>query len=303
MRTTLLILFLVGINISAISQKCINKPISPKEVQTNKNFFSGYMNVNGLRMYYQIKGKGPALLLIHGGTVCTDAYKPEISAFSKRFKVIAADNQGHGRTNDIDRDISYKNMALDQLALLDKLNIDSVIVFGHSDGAIVALNMVLYGGTNKIKKLILVGANYQPNGLADDIVDAIRNLRAEDLQSDCYIKYSPDGVEHWPVVFQKLQPMWLNEPNISEEELNTINIPTLIIVGDHDMVKTNHTIKMFENINNSQLLIFPNATHNVVSEKIDLIFPIIFDFIEKKESIQQTVPDGVIISQAFCPQK
>lgn len=284
MRTTLFILFLVGINISAISQKPMNiiKPIDSNNIHNNEHLTQNYLNINGLTMYYEIKGKGPALLLIHGGTVCTERYREEINEFSKRFKVIAADNQGHGRTNDIERDITYKNMALDQLALLDRLNIDSVIVFGHSDGAIVALNMVLYGGTNKIKKLIIVGANYQPNGLADYIVDAIRNMRAEDIQSDCYIKYSPDGVEHWPVVFQKLQPMWLNEPNISEEELNTIKIPTLIIVGDHDMVKTNHTIKMFENINNSQLLIFPNATHDVVSEKIDLIFPIIFDFIGKK---------------------
>ncbi|MCP4181161.1 MAG: alpha/beta hydrolase [bacterium] len=250
-------------------------------------FFSGstysqgrYMNVNGLKMYYEIKGKGQPLLFIHGGGVCIDAYRSEIELLSKKYKVIAAENQAQGRTNDIDREISYENMANDQILLLDSLGIDSIIVFGHSDGGIVGLHMTI-SNPKRIKKLIIAGTNYQANGILDEYTEMLKNATPELFQNDFYKKLSPDGYEHWPVVMNKLKRMWLNEPNLTERQLNLIRQQTLIIVGDNDMIKIRHTINMFENITNANLLIVPNSTHEVLSEKQDFVFPLIFDFIEK----------------------
>lgn len=257
--TTLLILSLLQYSISSCGQ-------------------GNYMNVNGLKMYYEIKGEGQPLLFIHGGGMCTEAYQLEIKTLSEKYKVIAADNQAQGRTNDIEREISYQNMANDQIALLDSLGIDSVIVFGHSDGGVVGLYMMI-NNQKRVKKLIVSGTNYTAAGVLDEFTDLLKGATPELYQNDFFNKLSPDGPEHWPVVMEKLKTMWLNEPNISDQELNSILKPTLIIVGDHDMIKINHTIEMFIKIDNSNLFIVPNASHEVLYEKAEFVFPIIFDFI------------------------
>ena len=239
-----------------------------------------YMNVNGLKMYYEIKGKGQPLLFIHGGGLCTEAYRHEIDFLSKNFKVIAADNQAQGRTNDIDREISYKNMAADQITLLDSLAIDNTIVFGHSDGGVVGLYMTI-NNPKRIKKLIVSGSNYKADGILDEYTELLKQATPEMYQNDFFNKLSPDGPEHWPIVMQKLKTMWLNEPRITEQELKSIVNPTLIIVGDHDMIKINHTVELFKSISNSCLLVVPDATHSVLAEKSALVFPLIIDFIEK----------------------
>lgn len=259
--TTILILSLLVISVPTYSQ-------------------GKYVNVNGLKMCYEIKGEGQPLLFIHGGGLCIDAYRDVIEILSKKYKVIAAENQAQGRTNDIERDISYKNMAEDQILLLDSLNIDSIIVFGHSDGGVIGLYMTI-NNPKRITKLILTGTNYQANGILDEYTEMLKNATPELYQNDFYNNLSPDGPEHWPVAMNKLKQMWLHEPNISEQELNSIKQPTLIIVGDRDMIKIQHTINMFENITNSRLFVVPDASHEVLHEKSDFIFPWIFDFMEK----------------------
>lgn len=239
-----------------------------------------HMNINGLKMYYEIKGEGEPLLFIHGGGMCTEAYQQEINKLSEKFMVIAADNQGQGRTNDIEREISYENMATDQLILIDSLGIDSLIVFGHSDGGVVGLHMTI-NNPEKVYKLIVAGTNYSSSGIHDEFTELLKGATPEVFQNDYFNKLSPDGPEHWPIVMEKLKRMWLNEPNISDGELNSILKPTLIIVGDHDMIKINHTVEMFKKINNSNLLVVPNASHEVLNEKAEFVFPIVFDFIDK----------------------
>ena len=238
-----------------------------------------YMNINGLEMYYEIKGEGQPILFIHGGGMCTEAYQQEINNLSKKYKVIAADNQAQGRTNDIDREITYENMANDQIILLDSLGVDSVIVFGHSDGGVVGLYMTI-NNPERVRKLIVSGSNYNASGVLDEFTDLLKGATPEIFQNDYFNELSPDGPDHWPVVMQKLKNMWLNEPNISDQELNSILVPTLIIVGDHDMIKINHTVEMFKKINNSNLLVVPNASHEVLNEKAEFVLPLIFDFID-----------------------
>jgi pimeloyl-ACP methyl ester carboxylesterase len=176
--------------------------------------------------------------------------------------------------------VSYKNMANDQLILIDSLGIDSIIVFGHSDGGVVGLHMTI-NYPKRVIKLIVSGTNYSSSGILDEFTELLKGATPEMFQNDFFNKLSPDGPEHWPVVMEKLKRMWLNEPNISDQELNSILKPTLIIVGDHDMIKINHTVDMFKKVNNSNLLVVPNASHEVLNEKAEYVFPIIFDFIDK----------------------
>ena len=259
--------------------KILNSAVALLAISISLPAYSqNYMNINGLKMYYEKKGNGEPLLFIHGGGMCTAAYIHEIDILSKNFKVIAADNQAQGRTNDIDREISYKNMASDQIALLDSLGIDKAIVFGHSDGGVVGLYMTI-DNPKRIKKLIVSGTNYSADGILDEYTNLLKHATPELYQNDFFNQLSPDGAEHWPIVMHKLKTMWLNEPRITGQELKSIECPTLIIVGDHDMIKINHTVELFKNINNSSLLVVPDATHSVLTEKSALVFPIILDFI------------------------
>jgi pimeloyl-ACP methyl ester carboxylesterase len=242
-------------------------------------YSQNYLKINGLKMYYEIKGEGQPLLFIHGGGMCTEAYQLEINRLSKKYMVIAADNQAQGRTNDIDREITYKNMANDQITLLDSLGIDNAIVFGHSDGGVVGLYMTI-NNPKRVNKLIVSGTNYDASGILDEFTELLQGATPQMYQNDFFNNLSPDGSEHWPVVLEKLKKMWLNEPNITEQELNSIKQKTLIIVGDNDMIKIQHTINMFENITNANLLIVPDASHEVLNEKPDFVFPLIFNFIE-----------------------
>ena len=150
--------------------------------------------------------------------MCTEAYQLEINSLSKKYKVIAADNQAQGRTNDIDTENTYNNMANDQKALLDSLGIDSIIVFGHSDGGVIGLYMTI-NNPKRVKKLIVSGTNYSASGILDEFTEMLKGATPEMYQNDFFNKLSPDGPEHRPVEMKKLKIIWLNEPNITEQEL------------------------------------------------------------------------------------
>ena len=184
-------------------------------------------------MYYEIHGKGEPLLFLHGGALCTDAHRDEINFLAQNYKVIAADRQGQGRTADIDREISYSVMALDELKLLQYLGIDSCYIYGNSDGGTVALHIAIQS-PKTVKKLIVEGANYHYSGIEDNWTKLLESATPEMYQNDFFNNLSPNGQEYWPKMLAKLKNMWLNSPVLTIEDLNRIICPTLIIVGDRD---------------------------------------------------------------------
>jgi pimeloyl-ACP methyl ester carboxylesterase len=230
-----------------------------------------YAAVNGLRMYYEVHGVGPPLLLLHGGTgSIPDRWIP---LFSGAFQVIAPEQMGHGRTADVtDRPFQYHALAEDTVELTRQLGLDASFVVGYSDGGIIGLDIALHH-PERVTKLAITGTNARTDGYTSENLDWIRTFDPNGLDApDTYRRLSPDGPEHWPTFLERMRPMWATEPSFTNEQLGRIAAPTLIIIGDTDIVTPEHAVEMFRSIPNSQLNIIPNAGHGTMPHDTVLTF-------------------------------
>lgn len=230
-----------------------------------------YAAVNGLKMYYEVHGDGPPLLLLHGGSGSISARW--IPFFSPPFRVIAMEQMGHGRTADlIDRPFHYHDMAEDTVELMRQLGIESAVVVGYSDGGIIGLDMAIHH-PERVTKLAVTGANSRTDGYTAETLERARTFSPDDLPvSETYGRLSPDGADHWPIVLGRLHRMWTMEPNFTREEMQSIKVPTLIIVGDDDIVTPEHAVEMFRTIPGAQLCVVPHAGHGVMPNETILTF-------------------------------
>jgi pimeloyl-ACP methyl ester carboxylesterase len=230
-----------------------------------------YAEINGLRMYHEIHGDGPPLLLLHGGSdVIPEAWIPH---FAPPFRVIALEQMGHGRSGDrIDRPFHYHDMAEDTVAFVRGLGIGPAVVVGFSDGGIIGLDLAIHH-PELVAALVVTGANARFDGYTPKNQEYSRTFDpATQPVPDEYARLSPDGAEHWPVFLGRLKAMWGTEPNITDDELQRIQAPTLLIVGDRDIVTPEHTVEMFRAIPDAQLCVMPNAGHGAMPFETVLAF-------------------------------
>ncbi len=230
-----------------------------------------YAVVNGLTMYYEVHGVGPPLLLLHGG----GGSIPEgwIPYLTGQFMVFAVEQMGHGRTGDaMDRPFHYHDMAEDTVELMRRLAIGKAVVVGYSDGGIIGLDMAIHH-PDRVTSLVLTGANSRVDGYTAEAQAWARTFDpAAEPAPDDYARLSPDGPEHWPVFQARLQRMWVAEPAFTHDELAGIAAPTLVIVGDGDIVMLEHAVEMFRTIPGAQLCVVPNAGHGVMPREAVLAF-------------------------------
>ena len=260
--------FLIGFAISSAQTQ--SQYGSNKEV-------GKYEQVNDIKMYYEIYGEGHPLLLINGNSGSISEWTNQIPFLSTKYKVITADSRAQGRSYDSDKEITYSLMASDFNELLNKLKLDSVFVFGWSDGGIIGLDLAM-NYPSKVKKLIVAGANFTHDSTAlyPELLKIIENMKTTpfdklpDLLKQSYTALSPQP-ERAGIVFGKLMDLLLKYPNYSLKDVSKINTPTLVIAGDHDLIREEHTIKLFQNIPHCQLLILPGTSHLGFAEKPELI--------------------------------
>lgn len=230
-----------------------------------------YAAVNSLNMYYEVHGDGPPLLLLHGGSGSI----PEkwIPLFSRQFHLIAIEQMGHGRTADVmDRPFHYHDMAEDTIELMRQLGIDKGSVLGYSDGGIIGIDMAIHH-PERVTKLAITGANSRLDGYTAENLAWIDGFDPDQAPvSDAYARLSPDGPDHWPIVLIRLKRMWAAEPSYTREQLQSIEAPTLIIVGDSDIVTPEHAVQMFRSIPSSQLCVVAGAGHGVMPHDAILTF-------------------------------
>lgn len=222
---------------------------------------SGHAEVDGIRMFYAVFGKGQPVLLLHGGLANSNYWGDVIPILVRHhFEVIVADSRGHGRSTRSAAPFSYELMAADTLALLDHLKIRRVDLVGWSDGGIIGLE-IARRHPERLRRLFAYGANADPSGAREDIesnqtfAHYLERTRAE------YQALSATPADYDAFVAQ-IQAMWAREPNLTAAELGSIRVPTAIADGAHEeAIKREHTEYMARTISGATLIILPDASH------------------------------------------
>ena len=237
-----------------------------------------------VRMYYEEHGEGEPLLLMHGGASTIEIFSGLTPELANRYKVILPERRGHGRTPDVEGPISYDLMAQDTIAFMEAAGIISAHLVGYSDGANVGM-LVAMSRPDLVKKFVSISGNFNVNGLTKEALAFFQSAIPETFEHhfaklvEMYKQTTPDGSEHFPIVFEKWKRMWLEEPKILPQNLSRIRAPTLIIAGDRDIITFEHTIELFRAIPKAQLCIVPGSSHFLVFEKPRLVTQTILDFL------------------------
>lgn len=232
-----------------------------------------YLAHRGFNMYYETYGTGEPLLMIHGNGASLADFKFQIPFFQDHYKVILADSRAQGKSADPGDSLSYEMMADDLNSLLDALKLDSCYVIGWSDGGINGLLLAIRH-PEKVKKLAVTGANLRPDTSAVDPFVCNWAMRISDsLQT---VIMTPE-IKNAAKLFHLLS----HEPNIPVEALHTIQCPTLVIGGDHDVIRPKHTLLIAESIRDSYLWILPNSGHSTPVVYKDEFNKTVLDFFRK----------------------
>jgi pimeloyl-ACP methyl ester carboxylesterase len=240
--------------------------IGSAQVQMNFKFDTPYgkntavgkfAEINGAKIYYEEYGKGEPLLLIHGNGGSIESMGNQIDYFKSKYRVIVADNRGQGKSELKTDSLTYVQITNDIEELVNRLKLDSISIIGWSDGGIVGLQMGI-SGKSKIKKIVTMGANLRPDATAVNswATKDVQNMRKMIVSK---IK-AKDTSENWNLQKQ-LAGLLVDQPNIATKDLSKIKAKVLIIAGDKDIIKNEHSVEIFENIPKAQLCIMPGETH------------------------------------------
>jgi pimeloyl-ACP methyl ester carboxylesterase len=251
---------------------------------------SGYAAVNGLDLYYEIRGTGDPLVVLPGAYMTVELMGDLVPVLAESHRVIAVEFQGHGHTADIDRPFSYESFADDTAALLEHLGIDRADVYGYSLGGGVALQVGLRH-PNRIRKLVVASASYSSAGMYPEVLGGIEDITPEVFDGtpwrDAYKRTAPDPTA-FPILVEKLKQLDMTPFDWPIDELAA---PALILIGDSDGTRLEHAVDMFRHLGGglfgdlaaelptSQLAILPGTTHVGMLERADWISGMVTTFL------------------------
>lgn len=262
---------------------------------------TGYAPVDGLKMYYEIHGTGQPVVLLHGAFMAiSDDWVAWINELAKTRKVIAVEMQGHGRTADINRDMTYDNLSDDVAALLDYLKIPSADIVGYSLGAGTAM-MTAIRHPEKVRKVVAMSHPIRRDGWVKEANDAWPNFSIE------IFKGTPAEVEReklnpvpgsFPVFFDHIKAAAMRPWDFGADKFKASKAPVFFIHGDADGVRMEHITEMYAlkgggNVHadmqprsESRLAIVPDTTHVTLINRMSTIVPMINDFLNAKPQKQ-----------------
>jgi pimeloyl-ACP methyl ester carboxylesterase len=253
---------------------------------------SGYVPVDGLDMYYEIHGAGPPLALLHGAMGTIDScFANLLPALAATRQVVAVELQGHGHTADVGRPLSHRQMAADAAALLDALGIGIADLVGYSLGGAVALELAMQR-PGLVRRLVYAGGtSYRPDGLYPEML--AEPEPADDLTGSvwhqAYLRVAPDPSK-WPVLVAKNRELDRTFTGWPDEDIRAVTAPTLLIIGDSDIVRPEHTVQMFRLLGGgvlgdlaglpaSQLAILPGTSHVGLLDRVDWLQSMVLEFL------------------------
>jgi pimeloyl-ACP methyl ester carboxylesterase len=251
-----------------------------------------YVDLPGVRTWYEVEGEGEPLLLLHGGFCTNETWGPQRALFAANHRVYLPERRAHGHTPDVDGPLSYHDMAKDTINFIDNVVGDAAHLVGWSDGGIVSL-LVAIDRPDLVRRMVVVGSNFEPPSALPEMAPMLDHLTADSpgmaMFRAMYERASPDGAAHWPVIVTKMVDMLRREPQISREDLAGIRARTLVMVGDDDMMSLEHTIALYRALPNSELAVVPGTSHGLMMEKPEVVYSLILDFL-RNEPVPTMMP-------------
>lgn len=251
------------------------------------------VEVNGMQTYYEITGEGDPLVVLHGAYMTISSMGEIIPMLAKTHQVIAVELQGHGRTNDIDRPITYPNLADDIAAFMDAIDVEKADVFGYSMGAAAALQLAIRH-PEKVDQLVTASVAYDISGWQPAFTDFIPQMSADMFvgtpMEEEYKKLAVNK-DGFPALVEKLIALE-KEPMAWEADVKALKIPVLIIAGDADVSTLEHNVALFRLLGGgvmgdmgaplpaSRLAILPATSHTAVINQPDLLHAVIEPFLQ-----------------------
>ena len=257
---------------------------------------TGYAPVNGLKMYYEIHGRGEPVVLLHGAfmTITTN-WDGWIGELTKTRKVIAIEMQGHGRTGDTRREFSSDHLADDVAALLGHLGIPRADVIGYSMGGGVAMRVAVRH-PDRVRKVVVISSPFRRDGVIPEGQDALRNLTAEvfkgsPIESE-YRRLSPTP-DQFARFVERMVAANNNGIDLTADQLRATTAPMFFIHGDAEGIRLDHVAEMFRLKGGevhgdmrprsaSRLAVLPNTTHVTLMDRMSTIVPMVNDFLDAK---------------------
>nr|WP_296775687.1 alpha/beta hydrolase [Rhodococcus sp. (in: high G+C Gram-positive bacteria)] len=238
------------------------------------------VRVDGAEIYHEIQGTGDPVLLLHGGFYSIEIMRPQMNSLSPRYRVHAPERTGHGRTPDSEDPFTYAAGLADTLAYMDAVGLKDPHIIGFSDGAIIGLLLAMKH-PERIRSLISISGNLHPSGFVGDDSDNWKIARppGPDIAREHYDALSPDGPKHGDVVMQKLMRLWTTEPDITPAELSTISVPTLVMAGDRDSIRAEHSRLIATSIPRGELCIVPGVGHGLMERQPAIVDVAISSFL------------------------
>ena len=261
----------------------------------NTQVKSGYVTVNELNMYYEIHGEGQPLILLHGAfSAIGTSFGKILPELSRTRQVIAFELQGHGRTADIDRPLTIEGMMADVATGLPQLGIEQADVLGYSSGGSVALHFAVQH-PEMLRKLVLMSVSYTLSGVHPGLMEGVGEMKPEMMYGspwhEEYLRIAPRP-EDFTRLFEKKTEMDRQIKDFSEEAIRGIKAPTLIMIGDSDLIRPEHAVEFFRllgggvfgdmppGLPNSQLAILPGTSHVGIVDRADWLVSMINEFLD-----------------------
>jgi pimeloyl-ACP methyl ester carboxylesterase len=264
---------------------------------------SGHLPINGLNLYHEVYGElgkpeTIPLLLIPGAFMATDSMMSWVAAFAGSRPVIVFDQQGHGRTPDTSRDMSYEQFGDDAAELLRALEVDRADVMGYSQGGGVALQLAIRH-PSLVNKLVSMSATYRKDGWYPSVMEAIGGLGAKDFAGTAvekaFYEHTSDA-KAFDTYLEKMKVLNINDQNISDEQMRSFPAKTMVIVGDADGVTPEHALAMFklrgggdeeaaasgmlQKVPAARLVILPAMSHIGISAESAMLAPMVSAFLD-----------------------
>ncbi|WP_225630716.1 alpha/beta fold hydrolase [Streptomyces solaniscabiei] len=251
-----------------------------------------YADLPGVRTWYETEGTGDPLVLLHGGFCTNDTWGAQRADLAAEYRLFLPERRAHGHTPDVEGPLTYRDMAGDTVDFLETVVCGAAHLVGWSDGGVVAL-LVAAARPDLVRKAVVIGANFRPGPecfVEPSMLDTM-TPDAPDLAffREMYDAVTPDGADHWPAVAAKLTDMWRTQPTLTAEDLARVQAPTLVLVGDDDLMTLEHTTALYGALPQAQLAVVPGASHLAPLEKPALVNRLILDHLAQ-DAVETMMP-------------